>query len=130
MSGEGKVAGGWAAVKDDAAKRYSFGQKRQQFLESLPSHEKDRIQKISNDPYTSTTLPGTEKSQRWDEEERVFLSGLPDSDCCYLKSHLGLGNSQKAECAWLDKRHDEAGDTGFLYEVLDVRDFTRNGDKG
>jgi hypothetical protein len=55
-------------------------------------------------------------SQRQDEEERLFMESLSTEDREFLQSHKGLGNSQKAEVAWLEKE-------GLAYEEIDVRDF-------
>ena len=48
---------------------------------------------------------------------------LSAADRQFLERHKGLGNSQKAEVAWLEKRHQETGNGGYLYEEVDVRDF-------
>jgi hypothetical protein len=57
-------------------------------------------------------------SERQDEEERLFMESLPQVGREFLESHKGLGNSQKAEVAWLEKE-------GLEYEEIDVRDFMR-----
>jgi hypothetical protein len=55
-------------------------------------------------------------SRRGDEEEKMFMASLPEEERVFLEGHKGLGNSQKAEVAWLDMM-------GYEYEQLDVRDF-------
>ena len=48
-------------------------------------------------------------------EEVEYLDGLTEEE---RRSVVGLGGSQKAEVAWLEKM-------GYAYEELDVRDFGR-----
>jgi hypothetical protein len=55
-------------------------------------------------------------SERGDEEERLFSASLSGEDRRFYEGHKGLGNSQKAEVAWLEEM-------GHEYEELDVRDF-------
>jgi hypothetical protein len=57
--------------------------------------------------------PGSERS---DEEERLFVCALQEDDRCFYERHRGLGNSQKAEVAWLEEM-------GYDYEEVDVRCF-------
>jgi hypothetical protein len=45
------------------------------------------------------------------------MASLSEDDRAFLEGHKGLGNSQKAEVAWLERR-------GYEYEELDVRDFS------
>ena len=106
----------WAACRDDAIRRDSFWPLKERFLQSLPPAEQARLQALSGEPETSAQLPGTERSERYDEEERLFMASLPEGDRRFLEGHVGLGNSQKAEVAWLEKM-------GYDYEELDVREF-------
>jgi hypothetical protein len=46
----------------------------------------------------------------------LFAEALPIEDQRFYVGHRGLGNSQKAEVAWLDKM-------GHVYEEMDVHDF-------
>jgi hypothetical protein len=55
-------------------------------------------------------------SERGDEEERMFVASLSEDDRCFYEGHKGLGNSQKAEVAWLEEM-------GYAYEEMDVCDF-------
>ena len=116
LAAAGKIDG-WAACKDDAAYRSSFWQAKQAFLQYLPPEELVRLDELSSAPRDDSKgeVPG---SERGDEEERLFLESLSDEERQYLEEQKGLGTSQKAEVAWLD-RH------GYLYEELDVREFTR-----
>jgi hypothetical protein len=52
---------------------------------------------------------------RGDEEERLYVASLVEDDRCFYEGHKGLGNSQKAEVAWLEEQ-------GFPYEEVDVTD--------
>ena len=45
------------------------------------------------------------------------MAWLPEEDRQFLDMHKGLGNSQKAEVAWLEMM-------GYEYEELDVRSFS------
>ena len=58
-------------------------------------------------------MPGTEKG---DEEERLFMASLSEEDRSFVQGHKGLGNSQKAEVAWLERM-------GYDYEEHAVRYF-------
>jgi hypothetical protein len=73
--------------------------------------------------FLSLSPPGTEYSARSDEEGRLFLESLAEEDRSFLEAHQGLGNSQKAEVAWLEKRLRETGDRRYEYEEVDVCDF-------
>ena len=117
----GKIAS-WAACKDDAIRRDTFWPRRQAFLEALPPAEQERLAKLSGEPRDDSKgdAPG---SARGDEEERLFMASLPEEDRQFLEGHKGLGNSQKAEVAWLEKQ-------GYAYEEVDVRDFELPSVKG
>ena len=52
-------------------------------------------------------------SQRSRELHRLFLAWLPDDERDFLEASEGLGNSQKAEVAWLELK-------GYEYEAVDV----------
>ena len=114
MLSAGKIES-WQACKADAIKRDSFWPRRQQFLQTLPEEERERLSMLSSEARDDTKgeVPGTERS---DEEERLFMASLSKEDRDYLEAHKGLGNSQKAEVAWLEK-------CGYEYEEVDVRDF-------
>ena len=47
------------------------------------------------------------------EVHRLFLASLPEEDCQFLQASEGLGNSQKAEVAWLEHN-------GFPYTEKEV----------
>jgi hypothetical protein len=86
-------------------------------LALLPEHGKQQLDLLSTErrDELQEQQPG---SERQDEEERLFMESLPQVEREFLESHKGLGNSQKAEVAWLEKE-------GLEYEEIDVRDFMR-----
>ena len=105
--GQGKVAS-WEACREDAVRRDSFWPRRRAFLLSLPEAEKVRLSGLSSRPRDDAAgeRPG---SERGDAEEALFMASLSASDRAYLEGGKGLGNSQKAEVAWLERE-------GIMYE--------------
>jgi hypothetical protein len=104
----------WEACSEDAVRRDAFQQRKREFLNTRSLVEKQALITFDSTARDdSTESPG---SDRGDEEERLFHMSLSDVDRGFIESHKGLGNSQKAEVAWLDKM-------GYLYEQVDVRDF-------
>jgi hypothetical protein len=122
--GHGKIdsANPWRDCKADAIKRDSFRSRRQRYLAALPVEQQHQLDLLSSEPRDDSKgeKPGSERS---DEEHRVFLTSLPDEDQRFLESHVGLGNSQKAEVAWLERRFAETGNEGYRYEEVDVLNF-------
>lgn len=55
---------------------------------------------------------GDSSSQYTREVQRLFLEWLPDEDREFLEASEGLGNSQKAEVAWLERK-------GYSYTEAD-----------
>ena len=102
--GQGKVE--WDDCAEVARRRSSLGARRQQFFESLPNAEQTRLRKANDS----------------DEQEQLFRASLPAADRRFLDADTGLGISQKAEVAWLDRRYKETGDAGYLYAEVDMRD--------
>jgi hypothetical protein len=72
---------------------------------------------IPTDPTHSR--PNTE---RFDAEDALFGDSLSAKDQAFLIGHKGLGNSQKAEVAWLERRYQETGNVCYLPDEVDVRD--------
>ena len=95
--------------------RASFWQAKQAFLQALPPEEAARLDGLSRQPRDDSKgeVPG---SERGDEEERMFMAALSEDERRFLEEQRGLGSSQKAEVAWLDR-------CGYEYEELDVRGF-------
>ena len=57
---------------------------------------------------------GQDSSSQYSREyRRLFLSWLPTEDRDFILASEGLGNSQKAEVAWLDRK-------GYEYVEVDV----------
>jgi ankyrin repeat protein len=114
QKGKGKAAS-WGACRQDAIKRDALASRKAAFLQGLPDSEKRRLEMLScaarHDAQGET--PG---SERGDEEDRLFLASLPRADRQFLEVQNGLGSSQKAEVAWLER-------CGYTYEEWDVRDF-------
>ena len=110
----GKIDG-WSACKDEALYRASFWQAKQAFIQALPPIEIARLDRLSSDPRDDSMgeAPG---SSRGDEEERLFVALLSEEDRRFYEGHRGLGNSQKAEVAWLEEM-------GYAYEEVDVREY-------
>jgi hypothetical protein len=87
-----------------------------QFLNSLPAAEQQQLA-LCSDVARDDAAGETPGSDRGDEEKQLYLNSLPDGESRFLESCKGLGNSQKAEVAWLDRM-------GYTYEELDVRAFS------
>jgi hypothetical protein len=85
------------------------------YLTELPPIDKRRLEEMSSE-HRDDSRGESPGSERGDEEERMFLAAMKREDRRFYEAHKGLGNSQKAEVAWLEKQ-------GYEYEVVDVRDF-------
>ena len=120
--GAGKIES-WDACCEDATRREALATIKWQFLQTLPPNEKARLDEFSSESRDDSKgeVPG---SSRGDEEHSMFEATLRREDRDFLVAHRGLGNSQKAEVAWLEKRFEETGNAGYLYEELDVRSFS------
>jgi hypothetical protein len=106
----------WKACCADSIRRGKLFAMKSASIKALLPQEKTRLDELSNETRDDSTgeAPG---SERGDEEERLFLMSLSSSeDRRFYEGHRGLGNSQKAEVAWLEEM-------GYAYEELDVRDF-------
>jgi hypothetical protein len=105
----------WEACCEDAIRRGKLYGMKNDYLQSLPAKERVRLDRMSNEARDDSRreAPGSEKG---DEEERMFVGSLSEDDRRFYEGHKGLGNSQKAEVAWLEEM-------GYAYEEVDVRDF-------
>jgi hypothetical protein len=136
MSGEGKVDS-WDGLADNAKRRRALSRQRSRYFEKLPDFEIKRITRLSMEPRDDSMglKPGSARS---DEEEvsgvmlscsyiiqlsnqwiltltqRLFMTSVSEEERRFFQSQKGLGDSQKAEVAWLDKM-------GYTYEEVDVR---------
>ena len=104
----------WKACCADSIRRDKLYAMKRASIKSLPQ-EKTRLDELSNETRDDSMgeAPG---SERGDEEERLFSASLSEEDRRFYEGHKGLGNSHKAEVAWLEEM-------GYAYEELDVRDF-------
>lgn len=107
MVGKGKVEHFLTAGKEHLrreAMKEDF-MKSQEFL-SLKSD----LEYLQKDPRGDST------SQYSREVQRLFLASLSEEDRGIMEASEGLGNSQKAEVAWLDWK-------GYRYTEVDVSRF-------
>jgi hypothetical protein len=119
LVGKGKIAPtstmtAWKVCCADSIRRDKLYAMKSASIKSLPQ-EKTRLDELSNETRDDSMgeAPG---SERGDEEERLFSASLSEENRRFYEGHKGLGNSQKAEVAWLEEM-------GYAYEELDVRDF-------
>jgi hypothetical protein len=124
LSGKGKIdptptMTAWEACSADAIRREKLAGRKRQFLKALLLQENTRLDRLSNEARDDSIgeAPGSEKG---DKEECMFVASLSEDDRGFYEAHKGLGNSQKAEVAWLEEM-------GYAYEELDVRDFGGGG---
>ena len=105
----------WKACCADSIRRDKLYAMKSVSIKSLLPQEQTRLDELSNEARDDSMgeAPG---SERGDEEERLFFASLSEEDRRFYEEHKGLGNSQKAEVAWLEEM-------GYAYEELDVRDF-------
>jgi hypothetical protein len=110
--GKGKATS-WELCAEESLRRDSLFARRQKFLRDVPEREKQLLADLSGTARDDSRgeNPG---SDRGDLEEKLFDASLSEADRAFLEAHKGLGNSQKAEVAWLEKM-------GFEYEERDVR---------
>jgi hypothetical protein len=109
---------------EDAIKSDSLHASREEMRASLTDYETQRLEQLDSTPRDDSLgeVPG---SDRADREEALFASWLSEEDHSFYEGHKGLGNSQKAEVAWLEKRFAETGNDGYSYEEVDVRSFMK-----
>jgi hypothetical protein len=105
----------WQACSADAIRRENLAGMKRQSLKALPLQEKARLDGMSSE-VRDDSIGESPGSERGDEEERLSVASLSEEDRHFYEAHKGLGNSQKAEVAWLEEM-------GYTYEEVDVRDF-------
>jgi hypothetical protein len=120
LSGKGRIEptstmSAWEACSTDAMRREKLYAMKSAYLKEISPMDKRRLEEMSSKHRDDSRgeAPG---SEREDEEERMFLAAMKREDRRFYEAHKGLGNSQKAEVAWLEEQ-------GYAYEVVDVRDF-------
>ncbi|CAE7334146.1 unnamed protein product [Symbiodinium sp. CCMP2456] len=106
--GQGKVKS-FETAGDDNLQREESNKKQKEFEES-PEFKQALdagLGNLSNEPR------GDGSSQYSREARRLFLASLSETERQFLAASEGLGNSQKAEVAWLEKK-------GYEYWEVDV----------
>ena len=107
MCGQGK-AEHFQTVGQEHLQREAIYHKKYAFLKSREFHALEPgIQRLSPDRRADA-------SSQYDREvHRRFLDWLPPEERKFLEASEGLGNSQKAEVAWLERK-------GYAYTEVDV----------
>ncbi|CAE7609521.1 unnamed protein product [Symbiodinium natans] len=111
--GRGKVAS-FNAAGDENLKRETLNQKQKRFEQS-PEFKQALDAGLGN---LSKDLRGDSSSPYSREVRRLFLASLPEPERRFLEDFEGLGNSQKAEVAWLERK-------GYAYQEVDVSVWLR-----
>jgi hypothetical protein len=106
----------WEACREDAMRRDKLHGMKRDFIRALVPREKVRLDRRMSNEARDDSMGEAPGSERSDEEERLFVLSLREDDRCFYERHRGLGNSQKAEVAWLEEM-------GYDYEEVDVRHF-------
>ena len=106
--GQGKVES-FEAAGEDNLRREKVNRKQKDFEES-PQFQQALDAGLGN---LSKEPRGDGSSQYSREVRRLFLASLPDTEREFITASEGLGNSQKAEVAWLEKK-------GYEYWAVDV----------
>lgn len=108
MKGKGKVRG-FSTAGEEHLRREAIQDKRRDFMQSLPFCVacNEGIHVLSKEPREDSS------SQYSREIQRLFLAWLPEEERHFLEASEGLGNSQKAEVAWLERK-------GYAYTEVEV----------
>ena len=106
--GQGKVQS-FETAGQEHMRREAINGRKKEFEDSvLFKNAKDAgLRELSKDKVPDGS------SQYSREYQRLFLSWLPEDDRKFLEASEGLGNSQKAEVAWLEKR-------GYKYTSVEI----------
>eukprot|EP00435_Cladocopium_sp_Y103_P053118 s1038_g16.t3 len=109
MKGKGKVQH-FLTAGQEHMRREAIQGKKKQFLKSGDFCDAlhEGIDGLRKEPR------GDSSSQYSREVHRLFLASLSEEDRNFLEASEGLGNSQKAEVAWLDKK-------GYAYTEASLR---------
>ena len=113
MKGRGKVRDFSTAGKENLRREaIQEKQKKQDFLQSQAFSEAchQGIECLSEEPREDSS------SQYSREVQRLFLAWLPEEERHFMEASEGLGNSQKAEVAWLERK-------GYAYTEVEVDIF-------
>ena len=108
MKGQGKVED-FSTAGEEHLRRETIQGKEQDFLQSQAFSDAcdEGIEGLSKDPR------GDSSSQYSREVQRLFLAWLPEEERHFMQASEGLGNSQKAEVAWLERK-------GYAYTEVEV----------
>ena len=114
MKGQGKVQS-FATAGAEHCQRERIWQKKETFLESVAYREAVAagLDSLSKDAGEDSS------SQHSRELQRLFWAWLPEEDRDFLAASEGLGNSQKAEVAWLERK-------GYQYTQVDIIEFNQS----
>ena len=109
--GMGKVQS-FATVGEENLRRERLSERRREFESSQIFRDavNSGLQNLSKKPEGDGSSPYSR------EVNRLFLEWLPQDDREFLVGSEGLGNSQKAEVAWLERK-------GYNYTDRDVADW-------
>ena len=108
MKGRGKVED-FSTAGEEHLRREAIQAKKPFFLQSQVFFDACHkgIEGLLKDPR------GDSSSQYSREVQRLFLEWLPKEDRHFMEASEGLGNSQKAEVAWLERK-------GYAYTEVEV----------
>jgi hypothetical protein len=106
----------WEACRQDAMQRDKLDRMKRDFIRALVPREKALLDRRMSNEARDDSMGEAPGSERSDEEERLFVASLSEEDRRFYEGHKGLGNSQKAEVAWLEEME-------YDYEEVDVRYF-------
>ena len=108
LKGKGKVQD-FSTAGEEHLRREAIQAKKRHFLQSQAfSNACDEgIEGLSKDPR------GDSSSQYSREVQRLFLAWLPEEERHFMEASEGLGNSPKAEVAWLERK-------GYAYTEVEV----------
>ena len=106
--GQGKVQS-FATAGQENLQREAIWQRKAEFEESMEfqTAKAAGLHKLSKCKRLDSS------SQYTREWQRLFLAWLPEEDRKFLEASEGLGNSQKAEVAWLERK-------GYAYKEVEV----------
>lgn len=113
MKGQGKVQS-FATAGAEHCQRECVWQKKKEFEDSADYREAvgAGLDSLSKDVGEDSS------SQHSREFQRLFLAWLSQEDRDFLTASEGLGNSQKAEVAWLERK-------GYQYTEVDIIQIDR-----
>ena len=114
MKGQGKVQS-FTNAGAEHCQRERIWQKEKEFKESVAYREAVAagLDNLSKDAGEDSS------SQHSRELQRLFWAWLPEEDRDFLAASEGLGNSQKAEVGWLERK-------GYQYTQVDIIEFNQS----